>query len=97
MTLSAKVINLIWLYVLDYLYQVAAVGETAVVEYKPRVLLMGVLVEVIDPAGIETAGTAFDSVDLVSLSKKKFSQVAFVLSGNARNQIDAFMALAHLF
>jgi hypothetical protein len=96
MALSAKVVNLIRLDFLNDFDQIAAICEIAVVENKPRVLFMGVLVKVIDPAGVETAGPAFDPVDVVSLGQKKLSQIAAVLSGNSGDQGDALMVLAHL-
>jgi len=83
MTLSTKVIDLIWLDVLNDFDQIAAVCEIAVVEDKSLVLFMGVLVQVINSVGVETAGPAFDPVDALSLGQKKLSQVAAVLSGDS--------------
>ena len=96
MALRTQVVNLIRLDVLNDFDQVAAVCEIAVVEDKPRVLLLGVLVQVVNTAGVETARPAFDPVDVVPLVQKKLSQIASVLSRDSRNQGDALMALAHL-
>ena len=57
MALGSKVINLIRLHLLNDPDQVGAVGEVAVVESELRGLtlrtrLVGVLIEMIDPAGV---------------------------------------------
>ena len=44
-----------------------AVGEIAVVQHQPRIGLVGVLVEVINAAGVEAAGPALDAVHHIAL------------------------------
>ena len=84
--MGTKVIDLIRPHLLDDPDQVGAVGEVAVVEGELRGLslltpLMRVLIEVIDPAGVEDARAAFDAVHLVALLQEELRQVAAVLSG----------------
>ena len=49
-------------------------------------LLMAVLVDGIDPLGIEAGRAPDDSVNLVPLGQKKFSQIGTILSGDAGDQ-----------
>ena len=58
MALGAQVVDLIGLHLLDDPDQVGAGGEIAVVQAQPRITLMGILVEVVDPGGVEAAGRA---------------------------------------
>ncbi len=55
MTLGSKVVDLIRLHLLDDPNQVGAVSEVALVEHEARVVLVRILVEMIDPIGVETA------------------------------------------
>ena len=48
--------------------------------------LVRVLVEVIDPAGVERGGAPLDAVNLVALLKEELSQVTAVLPGDAGDQ-----------
>ncbi len=43
---------------------------------------VGILVEVVDPVGIEQRGPALDAVDLIAFLKQKFRQVGAVLAGD---------------
>ena len=91
MALGAEVVNLIGLHLLDDPDQVGAVGEVAVVEGELRWLtllppLMRVLVEVIDPAGIERRGSALDPMHLVALLQQQLRQVTAVLPRDAGDQ-----------
>ena len=52
MALGTEVANLIGLHLLDDADQVGAVGEISVVQHKAWITLVGILVEVIDPAGV---------------------------------------------
>jgi hypothetical protein len=91
MALSAEVVDLIRLHLLDDPDQVGAVGEIAVVEGEPGRLslltpLVRVLVEVIDPAGVEAARAPLDAVHLVALLQQQLRQVAAVLPRDASDQ-----------
>ena len=47
---------------------------------------MGVLVEVIYPAGVETAGASLDAMHLVALLQQELRQIAAVLPRDACDQ-----------
>jgi hypothetical protein len=63
--LGAQVVDLIGLHLLDDPDQVGAVCEVTVVEHQARIALMRVLVEVIDPGGVEAAGPPLVAVRLL--------------------------------
>jgi hypothetical protein len=84
--LGAKVVDLIRLHLLDDPDQVGAVGEVAVVQREAGIALMWVLVEVVDPGGVEAAGPPLDAVHAVALLQQQFGQVAAVLACDAGNQ-----------
>ena len=86
MALGAEVINLIGLHLLDDPDEVGAVGKVAVVEHQARIAYMGILVEVVNPAGVEAAGTPLDPMNLVALLKQQLRQVAAVLPRDAGNE-----------
>jgi len=44
---------------------------------------MGILVQMINPAGIETAGPALDPVHQIALLQQQFRQIGAVLAGDA--------------
>ena len=54
---------------------------------------MGILIEVIDPGGVEAAGSALDAMHGVALLQKQLRQVAAVLAGDAGDQ--GVFAVAH--
>ena len=86
MALSTKVVDLIRLHLLDDSNQVGTIGKIAIVEHKPRIAFMRVLVEVIDSGGIETTGPAFDPVHYIALLKQQLSQIAAILPSNTGNK-----------
>ena len=55
-------------------------------QHKARVTLMRILVEVIDPAGVEAAGPAFDAMHHIALLQQEFRQVAAVLPRDTCDQ-----------
>jgi hypothetical protein len=44
---------------------------------------MRILIEMIDPLGIQTTGTAFYTVYFVTFFKQEFSQIRPILAGNS--------------
>ena len=86
MALGAEVIDLIGLHLLDDPDQVGAVGEVSVVENKSRIAFMWILIEVINPAGVEAASPPLDAMHLVTLIQQEFRQIAAILTGDASDQ-----------
>ena len=69
MALGAEVIDLIRLHLLDDPDQVGAVGEVAVMEHQARITLVRILIQMIDPAGVEAARAPLNAMHLVALLK----------------------------
>jgi hypothetical protein len=59
MTLSGEIIDLVRLDFLHDANEIGGIGETAVMESEAQVPFVGILVQMIDMAGVEGAGTAF--------------------------------------
>src|SRR5664280_748876 len=47
---------------------------------------MGILVDAVDPRGVEERGAALDPMDLVSFGEQECGQISAVLSGNSCDQ-----------
>ena len=88
MALSAEVVDLIGLYLLDDSLEVAAVGEIAVMEGEAWIDFVRVLIEVIDAGGVEGGGASFDAVDGVALLKEELSKIGAVLAGDPSDEGD---------
>ena len=86
MALGAQVVNLIRPDLLEEVGKLSGNGEVAVVEVDPRLRVMEILVEVVDPFRVEGAGPADEAVDLIALAEQEFRQVGAVLAGDAGNQ-----------
>ena len=67
MALGAEVVDLVGLHLLNYSLQVAAVTQVAVMQRHAWILLMRILIEVIDPVGVEAAGPALDAMHVIAL------------------------------
>ena len=67
MALSAEVVDLIGLHLLNDSLQVAAVAQIAVVQRQAWIQLVRILIKVIDSGGVEAAGPALDAMHGVTL------------------------------
>ena len=84
--LRAQVVDLVGLEFVEELDQRHRVGEVAVVREQPNPLLVGVVVEVIDPVGVEARGAADDAVDLVPLLQQQLGQIGAILTRDPGDQ-----------
>ena len=66
MALGAEVVDLARIDVLHQSHQTGGVGEIAIMELESDTPIMGVLIDVINPAGVETGGAPDNAVDLVT-------------------------------
>jgi hypothetical protein len=85
MRLSTQVVNLIGSNFSDDASEVRGVTEVPVVEFKAGVLNMGVLIDVIDPLGIEGGCTTLDSMDLIAFLQEKLGEIRSVLPCDSCN------------
>ena len=86
--LGGQIVDLVRLHLLDDPDQARAVGQVAVVQHEPDVGLVRVLVEVVDPPGVEGRRAPLDAVDHVALAQQQFGEVGAVLPGHAGDQCD---------
>ena len=93
MGLRAEVVDLVRLDLAQQGDQPRAVGEVAVVQEEPGVRVVRVLVEVVDPAGVERRRPADQAVDLVALGEQQLGEVGAVLAGDAGDQCSAHKRL----
>ena len=93
MALRAEVVDLIGLHLLNDPLQVAAVAQVAVVQRQAWIQLVRILIEVINPGGVEAAGPALNAMHGVALLQQQLRQVAAVLAGDAGDQ--GVFAVAH--
>lgn len=55
-------------------------------QFEARVGNVRVLVDVVNPLGVEQRGTALDAVDFVALFQQKLCKVGAVLAGDAGDE-----------
>ncbi len=65
--LCGEIVDLVRPRLLDDAYQVCGVGEIAIVKREALLGVMGVLIDVFDPGGVERRRAPFDAVNFVTL------------------------------
>ena len=91
--LRREVVDLVGLDLLDDAHQAARVGHVAVVQDEAAIGLVRILVEVVDPVGVEQRGAALDAVHLVAFAEQELGEVGAVLAGDAGDECYAFHRL----
>ena len=86
MGLCGEVVDLVGVDPLEKGHQARAVGQVPVVEEQPRIRVVRVGEQMVDPSGVERRGPAPDPMDLVTLVEEQFGQVGAVLTGDAGYQ-----------
>jgi hypothetical protein len=84
--LRGEVIEFVGLNLLQDADQAGGVGQVAMMEDEPAVGLVRVLVEMVDPLGVEQGGAAFNAVDGVAFVQQEFGEIRAVLAGDAGDQ-----------
>ena len=84
--LRTQVIDLIWIDLIHDVAQRRRVREIAVMQRKIDAANMGVVVELIDPVGIEEARASDNAVHLVALSQQKPNEIGPILPRHASDQ-----------
>jgi len=86
MALRAEVVDFVGLGLLDDAREVAGVAQVAVVQGEAGVVNVRVLVDVVNPLGVERAGAALDAVHDVAFFKQEFGEIRAVLAGDAGDE-----------
>jgi len=80
--LGAQVVDLVGFDPVKVPDEAGAVGQVRVVEEEPRLRLVRIAIEMVDPARVERAGAADQPVDLVALLQEQLGEVGAVLAGD---------------
>ena len=72
MALRAEIVDLVRLDLADDAGEVGGVGQIAIVQAAFGVRRVRILIDVVDPLGVEGRGAALDAVDLVALFEEEF-------------------------
>src|SRR5258708_14563010 len=86
MALRGEVIDLVRLRFLYYMYQGARIRQVSVMQNEIAIGYMRILIEMVDPVGIEQRGTALDAMDDVAFAQQKLREVGAVLAGDTGDQ-----------
>ena len=84
--LRRQVVDLVGLHLLDDADEIGRIGQIAIMQLEPHVLLVRILVQMIDAIGIEGRGAALDAMHRVALRQQQFGKVGAILAGDARDQ-----------
>ena len=83
MTLRRQVVDLLGLHLFQQSVQVAGVGNVTVVEEESLPGKLRIVVDVVDPRGIERTAPPNDAVNLIPLGKQEFGEIRSILTGDA--------------
>ena len=86
MTLCAEMIYLIGIQVIDNIRYLFPIGQVTIVKMQPRILDMRIDIDVVNSHSVERARTSYDSVNLITLRKEKFSKIRTILSGDSGDE-----------
>jgi hypothetical protein len=84
--LRGKIVDFVGLNLSDDANQIGGIDHVTIVQDEFWRGLMRILVEVVDPFGVERGSPALQAVNLIPFRQKKFRQVRSVLSGNPGDQ-----------
>jgi hypothetical protein len=84
--LRRQIVDLVGPGLLDQADQVGGVGQIAVMQKEPRLVLVRIDIQVIDPPGVERRGTALDPVHHVALLEQERREIGAVLPGHSGDQ-----------
>jgi len=74
------------LYLLDDVNERGGVGEVAIVKDKPRMRVVGILVDVVNAVGIKQRRSPLYAMDLIAFGEEKLGEIGSILAGNSCNK-----------
>ena len=83
MTLCSQVVYLVWLNLLHDSDEIGRIGKIPIMQDEMHVALVWILVQVINPVGIERGRTALHAVDDITFFQQEFGEVSAILPCNA--------------
>ena len=84
--LRAEVVDLVGLQAVDELVDRHRVRQVPVMQEHVRLAVVRVLINGVEPFGVESGGATDQAVDFIAFAQKKFGKVRAVLSGDARDE-----------
>ena len=86
MALRPEVVHLVGVHLLHHVNQVRGIGEIAVMQHEAAAPVVRILVQMVDPVGVEQRGPALDAMDGVALAEQEFGQVGAILAGDTGDE-----------
>ena len=83
MTLGGEIIDLVRLCLFDDADEISGIGEIAKMKHEVQVPLVGILVKMVDAAGIKRGGAAFNAVNYVIFFEKQVRQICAISTGDS--------------
>ena len=96
MALGSQIVDFIGLDFFQDAIQVTAVREVPVMQDHLQIFFMWILIQVVNPAGVKTAGPPDNAVHLVTFPDEQLSKVGPILSCDAGYKCD-FIVFGHLY
>jgi hypothetical protein len=96
MGLGGEVVDLVRVDSLDQCDQARTIGQIAVVQEQPGRLVVWILVEVVDPGGVEGRSSPDEPVNLIALLQQQLGEIGAVLAGNAGDECSLLQPLPPL-
>ena len=97
MALRGKVVDLVGLHFLHDPDQVGAVGQVAVMQVETLVIDVRILVDILDPTGVEARAAALHAVDFVALLTWLLAQPWKPTAENSNRKWSNFRVAEHCF
>ena len=85
MTLCGQMVDLIRLNVINEIGELPLIGDVPIMKKKLCFRIVRVGIQVIDSIGIKGAGPANESMDFITLQKKKLGKITAILTSDAGN------------
>ena len=95
MALRGKVVDFVRLYLLHEANEVGRVRQVTIVEMKPLVLDMRILIDVLDPSRVKRGRTPLHAMDDIALFQQESRKIGSVLSGDASYQCNLALSAMH--
>lgn len=86
MALRRKIVDLVWLDLLDDADQTARIRHVAMMQKETHIFLVPIAIQMIDAVSVEQRCAPLQAVDFITLLQQQFRQIGTILPGNTGNQ-----------
>jgi hypothetical protein len=84
--LSRKVVDFVWLSLLDASDKAWAICHISMMEKKTNIFFVTILIQMVNPVGVEERRATLNTVDDITFVEQKFRKVCAILACHARNE-----------